>query len=192
MGASVLGQAVAIFVVTNIDDIVLLALYFGQARGDKAIDRRIVLGQYLGFGAILAVSVLAAFGLRLLPESAIAYLGLIPIALGVRAAFSVWRHRGVPDDESRPAAIQATTGKVAGVTLSNGADNISVYIPVFAAADTSGIVAYSVVFLIMVGVVCCRSVLRYASRRGACTRPLGAHPAAHRANNHRHPHPDRR
>jgi len=63
------------FAVTNVDDIVLLALYFGQARGDRAGDRRIVMGQYIGFGAILAVSVLAALGLRLLPESVVAYLG---------------------------------------------------------------------------------------------------------------------
>jgi cadmium resistance protein CadD (predicted permease) len=166
----VLGQAVVMFAVTNIDDIVLLALYFGQARGDKTVDRSIVLGQYLGFGAILAISVLAAFGLRLLPESAIAYLGLIPMALGVRAGFAVWRHRADPDEDSRPVAVQVTTGKVASVTLSNGADNISVYIPVFAAADTSGIVSYAVVFLIMVGVWC--AVGRYFATRPVVARAL--------------------
>jgi cadmium resistance protein CadD (predicted permease) len=163
----VLGQAVVMFAVTNVDDIVLLALYFGQASGDRAVDRRIVMGQYLGFGAILAVSVLAALGLRLLPESAVAYLGLIPLALGFRAAFTVWRQRGVPNGESRPVALQPTASKIAGVTFSNGADNISVYIPVFTATGPKGIVGYAVVFLIMVGVWC-------AAGRYLATRPVVA------------------
>ncbi|ETK35002.1 hypothetical protein [Microbispora sp. ATCC PTA-5024] len=36
-------------------------------------------GQYLGFLTILALSVAAAF----LPEQAVPYLGLLPLALGV-------------------------------------------------------------------------------------------------------------
>src|SRR6476469_9547526 len=93
-----LGRAVVLFAITNVDDLVLLALHFGRARGDRA-HRRIAIGQYLGFGAILAVSVLAAFGLRVLPDRAVAYLGLVPIALGLRAAVIAVRHRGAFNGE---------------------------------------------------------------------------------------------
>ena len=78
-----IGQAVVMFAVTNIDDIILLSLFFGRARGDRAAERQVVVGQYLGFGGILVVSVLAAVGLSFLPESVLAYLGLDPA-----------RHRG--------------------------------------------------------------------------------------------------
>ena len=166
----ILGQAVVMFAVTNVDDLVLLALYFGQAGADRRIERGIVLGQYLGFGAIVAVSVLAALGLRLLPGTAVAYLGLVPLALGVRGAFSVWRGRGSADDGSGSVVVQTSTSKVAGVTFANGADNISVYIPVFAATDVRGVVGYSVVFLIMVAAWCAGG--RYFATRPVVARAL--------------------
>jgi hypothetical protein len=62
-----IGQAVGLFAVTNIDDIVVLALFFGQAAG-RSGTVRVVLGQYLGFAAILAVAVAGALGVGLLPE----------------------------------------------------------------------------------------------------------------------------
>ncbi|WP_280117518.1 hypothetical protein [Streptomyces griseorubiginosus] len=37
-----------------------------------------MVGQYLGFAAILAVAVAAAFGVTFQPEAAIPYLGLLP------------------------------------------------------------------------------------------------------------------
>lgn len=69
MGLRTVGQAVAMFAVTNIDDIVILALFFGQAAGHRVGVVRIVLGQYLGFAAILVGSVLGALGAGLRPSS---------------------------------------------------------------------------------------------------------------------------
>lgn len=73
MSIAVIGQAVGLFAVTNIDDIVVLAVLFGQAMG-RSSALRVVLGHYLGFGAILAASILGALGAGLLPETAIPYL----------------------------------------------------------------------------------------------------------------------
>lgn len=67
--------------------------------------RPIVLGQYLGFAAILAVAVAAAFGASFLPESAIPYLGLLPLALGLEAAWQVWK--GHRDEDGNEEAAQA-------------------------------------------------------------------------------------
>jgi len=78
-------QAAAMFVATNIDDLVVLMVFFGRARGDRAATVRVVGGQYLGFVAILLVSIVGAFGVRLLPATAVAYFGLLPIVFGIAA-----------------------------------------------------------------------------------------------------------
>ena len=75
--------AIGTFAVTNVDDIVVLALLFGRVGGRRRDDWRIVIGQYLGFGAILGAAILATAGLNVVPDHAIAYLGLVPIALGL-------------------------------------------------------------------------------------------------------------
>ena len=128
------GTAVVLFAVTNVDDLVLLALYFGQAGGDRAAQRRIVVGQYLGFGAILMVSLVGAAGATLLPERAIAYLGLIPLALGIRAGVSAWRHRHDDPEERPPSEEGVSALGIAEITVANGGDNIGVYVPAFAVA----------------------------------------------------------
>ena len=108
MGLGTVGQAVAMFAVTNIDDIVILALFFGQAAGRRAVVVRIVLGQYLGFGAILVACVVGALGAGLLPGDLIAYLGLLPLLLGIRAAWRVWRERHDEAADAHQSPIAAT------------------------------------------------------------------------------------
>jgi len=157
-----LGQAVAMFAVTNIDDLVVLALFFGQAAGHRAGVFRVALGQYLGFAAILAASVLGSLGAGLLPEALIPYLGLLPLVLGIRAAWRAWRawRERYPDaagsPTSRPSVRQVAPAAlaVAGVTFANGGDNIGVYVPVFTTTDAAGLITYGAAFLVMVGVWC--------------------------------------
>ncbi|MBB4909083.1 cadmium resistance transporter [Actinophytocola algeriensis] len=162
------GQAVGMFAVTNVDDLVLLALFF--ARG---VALRVVVGQYLGFGVLLAVSVVGALGASLLPESLLPWLGLVPLLLGLRAAWQVWRARrdgDEPDPVPGPSVLAVAT-----VTIANGGDNIGVYVPVFAVAGTAGLVAYVVVFLVLVGVWC-------AVGRFLATRPVVARTLARRGH----------
>src|SRR5665213_359995 len=125
------------FVVTNVDDFVLLtALFVTVGRGGPT-NRQIVIGQYLGMGALVVVSLLAA-------------LGLVPIALGTRALLRV--RRTAPDE-----VVAATVTGVAGVvmlTVADGADNVSVYIPLFRQAGAGATAAYMVVFAVLVGVWC--------------------------------------
>ncbi|NKQ27818.1 cadmium resistance transporter [Streptomyces galbus] len=158
MDLGIVGQAVGLFAVTNIDDIVVLALFFAQGAGRRGAARRVVLGQYLGFAAILAVAVAAAFGATFLPAAALPYLGLLPLALGLKAAWRAWRDRrdGGTDqeDEQAGAGGPGPLGGAAG-TLANGGDNIGVYVTVFATAGGGGMSVYAVVFLALVGVWCC-------------------------------------
>jgi cadmium resistance protein CadD (predicted permease) len=152
MNLGIIGQAIGLFAVTNIDDILVLALFFGQGAGHRGATRTIAVGQYLGFVAILAVAVAAAFGATLLPESAIPYLGLLPLALGVKAAVRAWRHRGDQEEHEVARSGGPKILEVAAVTFANGGDNLGVYVPVFATAGTGGMTVYVVVFLILVGV----------------------------------------
>lgn len=157
MELSLLGQAAGMFAVTNIDDLLLLAVYFGQNAGHRAAAWRVVIGQYTGFLAILAASVLGALGAGLLPDAAVPYLGLLPLLLGIRAGWTVWRDRREPDtDEAEEPGTMAGPGiwQVAAVTFANGGDNIGVYVPVFAVAGIGGMIVYAIVFLIGVAVWC--------------------------------------
>ena len=147
-------QAIGLFMVTNIDDIIVLSLFFARGAGRRGTTRKITAGQYLGFGGILIASVLVSLGaVTFLPESAIAYFGLIPLLLGLVAGWNLWRGNGDDDDEDRAADKTLSAWTVAGVTFANGGDNIGVYVPVFVTIGPGAIVAYCVVFLILVAVL---------------------------------------
>jgi len=111
---------VTTFALTNIDDACLLTLLF--ARHIPA--RRIVAGQYLGFAVIVVVSLLGAFAALAIPNRWVRFLGLVPIALGVR---HLLKHGGAGPQSASAMGI----AYVAFITFSNGADNIGLYVPFF-------------------------------------------------------------
>ena len=160
MNLGLLGQAAGMFAVTNLDDMLVLAVFFGQARGDRGA-LPVVLGECLGFGAILAVSVLGALGVGVLSEAATPYLGLLPLVLGLHAAWKVWReHRtrksgaancSPEESKEKPGAGML---QIATVTFANGGDNIVVYVPVFAVVGSGAMVGYVAVFLIGIALLC--------------------------------------
>src|SRR5262247_3174449 len=114
------------FVGTNIDDIFVLTLFFSQARVDRW---RVIAGQYLGFLALVAISLIGYFARLIIPPAWIGLLGLVPIALGVRAF--------IKRDEFGTRQIKSSSGvlSVAAVTFANGGDNIGIYMPLFASSD---------------------------------------------------------
>src|SRR5215472_5719243 len=147
MSPGLIAEAAGLFAVTNLDDIVILALFFAQGAGEHGSTRRVVVGQYLAFTAILAVAIGIAFGASFLPEEAIPYLGLIPITIGLRDAWKLWKNRQRGDEGEQTQTTQGgpTVRKVATTTFGNGGDNIGVYVPVFDTVGTSGTVVYAAV-----------------------------------------------
>ena len=142
-------QATGLFIVTNIDDIIVLSLFYAQGAGLPGTTRKILLGQYLGFGGILLAAVAVALSARaLLPQSAVAYFGLLPLLLGLRAAWQAWRDRDDDDDDDSVGGLSVLT--IAAVTFANGGDNIGVYVPVFLQAGPAGTAVYAAVFLLLV------------------------------------------
>ncbi|TQF74337.1 cadmium transporter [Rhodococcus spelaei] len=164
MDLAFIGRAVGLFAVTNIDDLVVLTLFFGRVVGQRRAESRVVAGQYLGFVGIVCVSVAGGLGVGLLPDTVIPYLGILPLALGIRYAMQAWRGRvSSTGGADAPAISHPTVGAVAAVTISNGGDNIGVYVPVFAAADLGEVFAYAAVFLLLVAVWCAAG--RYFANR---------------------------
>src|SRR5699024_1285754 len=138
-----------------IDDVVILSLFFARGQGQPGTTRRILVGQYLGFLGILGAAVAVAFGAQiLLPEAILPYFGLIPLGLGLWAAWQAWRNRGEDDDdESQLEGKRGSICAVAAVTFASGGDNLGVYVPVFVSVSWGALLAYCIVFLALVAVL---------------------------------------
>ncbi|BCD32564.1 MULTISPECIES: CadD family cadmium resistance transporter [Bacillales] len=162
-------SALGSFIVTNIDDIFVLMLLFSQAssqakasngrtvnmqpKGNRIYPRDIVIGQYLGFALLVLISLLATFGVTLIPDQWVGLLGLIPIYLGVKLFI-----KGEDEDEG---AVLSSLNKfnkfylsVAFITFANGGDNIGIYVPFFSTLNNNQLVITVVTFFIMVAVWC--------------------------------------
>ncbi|EFQ82352.1 cadmium resistance transporter [Aeromicrobium marinum DSM 15272] len=145
-------QAIGLFIATNIDDIIVLSLFFARGAGRPGTTLRILAGQYVGFAGILAAAVLVSLGAgAFLPETAIPYFGLIPLILGLWAAWQALRDDD--DDDAKVANKSVAVWTVAAVTFANGGDNIGVYVPVFLNVGPAATAAYCVVFLVLVSVL---------------------------------------
>jgi cadmium resistance transport/sequestration family protein len=162
-------EGITAFVATNIDDIVILLLFFAQV--DANFRRRhIVVGQYLGFTLLILASLPGFFGGLMVPREWIGLLGLLPIAIGIKQL--VTRQKDdtpqvqtvTPNFESSSprnplvsflsSVISPPTYQVAAVTFANGGDNISIYIPLFAGSSLVRLGVILIVFFVMVGVWC--------------------------------------
>lgn len=147
--------AAGLFAATNVDDIVVLTVLFlkSRASGQPKI-WQIWAGQYLGLFALVAASAAAALGLTVLPDRWVGLMGVVPIVLGLRNLVKLLhpRHPPGPGD----AAAPVTTGwlAVTALTMANGADNISVYTPMFRTLDTGQTLVTVGVFAIMPALWC--------------------------------------
>ena len=147
--------AVAVFAGTTVDDLVILAaLFVARRTGDSPSATAIIGGQYAGFGAILALALAAAAGLHFVPDRWIGVLGLVPIGFGV---WGLWRLSGT-DPESRPP-LASTATRIATITFANGADNISVFTPLFRSLHIAGALAVTVLYLALVAGWCAAGAL---------------------------------
>ena len=81
-------QAIGLFLATNVDDIIVLSLFFARGAGQRGSTVRILVGQYLGFVGILAAAVLVSLGAgAFLPPEVIPYIGVyVPVFLSVGPA----------------------------------------------------------------------------------------------------------
>ena len=166
--ANVFIEGIIAFTVTNIDDMMILLLLFSQI--DSSFRKRhIFIGQYLGFLAIIMLSLPGFLGGLFIQREWLGLLGIIPIAIGMKQLINQQTEstevQTVNPDFPRllhpnPAwsfflsILHPNTYQVAAITIANSGDNISVYIPLFAGQDFVSLGIIIAVFLAMVGVGC--------------------------------------
>jgi cadmium resistance protein CadD (predicted permease) len=145
-----IGQAIALFISTDLDDVFVLLGFFADPTFRI---RQIVAGQFLGIAILYAVSVFGSWVSLIIPPAIVGLLGLVPITMGLK---NLWELRS-SSEGSEPLLTDHRTSSVSGVnimavvamTVANGGDNVSVYIPLFAARSGSAIALMGIVFGIM-------------------------------------------
>lgn len=150
-----------LFVATNIDHLAILTLWFVHGQNRPGTTARICAGQYVGFGVILAVTiVLSAISGLVIPQEYLRFLGLIPLALGVKAGIGEIRERCHSEESEEEDEAEAqlkgkkiSVGAVALVTMANGGDEVAAYLPVFALSTWWQIALFCAVFLVLAGVL---------------------------------------
>lgn len=149
------------FTATNLDDLVILSLWFSQINHSFR-SRHIVIGQFLGFSFLVVASLTGFFGGLILPKHWIGLLGLVPIAIGLSSWFnsenddSETETEELKQLESSPfkSLVSPQTYSVAAITVANGSDNISIYMPLFANSSFMSLLIILAIFFILVGVWC--------------------------------------
>lgn len=148
------------FAATNIDDLFLLALFFGNRRFREG---QVIAGQLLGIGALTAASLAASLLGLLVPLPYIGLLGLFPVYLGIKALWNLYR--GGAHTEAGPGKM--TDGHhpiltVAGITAANSGDNIAIYTPLFTTLAWPHKLTMISIFLVMTLVWC--ALAKYLAR----------------------------
>jgi cadmium resistance protein CadD (predicted permease) len=145
-----IGAAAALFVSTDIDDLFALVGFFADP---KFKVRHIAVGQYLGIAGLYGGSVVASMLSLVISPAYIGLLGLAPIVIGLKKAWALRKGFKASEEElndhEKASAGHGNVLAVAVVTLANGADNISVYTPLFATRPGYEIALIGVVFAIM-------------------------------------------
>jgi cadmium resistance protein CadD (predicted permease) len=162
LGFSLALTAIAAFVSTNLDDLFLLASLFVDPEFRTF---PVVAGQFLGMSLLVVISILAAFFAIAIETKWIPLLGLVPLLLGISRLCRLFKP--VPGSPARRGNGPQFFGKeqlrfrwarseVAFATLltvANGGDNLTVYIPLFSIHRPS-IPLFAVIFLLMTGLWC--------------------------------------
>ncbi|PYJ77817.1 MAG: transporter [Verrucomicrobia bacterium] len=145
------------FSATNIDDIVFLTIFFSQTPHRW----HVVFGQYVGFTALVLVSLLAFVGGQILPHEWLRLFGIAPIAIGIKKLIT---KRNVDVQGVSTGALDVAT-----VTFVNGADNIGIYAPLFAISDAPRVLVLVAVLYVLLAVWCVISYLIHRQKAVAYT-----------------------
>lgn len=141
--------AILLFVSTNIDDLFVLLAFLSDAAVSA---RSVIVGQFLGIAMLFAVSVGCVALAHTLPPKYIGLLGFAPILIGAHRLLRLVRHKpdGIEELERKLSASGALA--VALVTIANGGDNITVYVPAFSVHSRGQIAIFGLVFLVLTAV----------------------------------------
>jgi cadmium resistance protein CadD (predicted permease) len=143
--------SVLAFISTNIDDVFLLMLFFGNKHFK---DREIVIGQYMGIATLIVASLALSFIGLVIDKSYIGMLGFVPIYFGVRGLLHLRAKQVEEDNVVEPINNRNNIFTVAGTTIANGGDNIGIYVPLFATLGRPQQLTMISVFFLMTALWC--------------------------------------
>ncbi|PTI87962.1 CadD family cadmium resistance transporter [Staphylococcus simulans] len=144
--------AVILYTATALDLLVILLIYFARAQTKREY-RDIYVGQFLGSGALIVISLFFAFVLHYVPEKwMLGLLGIIPLYLGIKVAlFDDCEGEARAKRELDKKGLSKLVGIVALVTLAScGADNIGLFVPYFVSLTLAQVIVTLIVFVIMI------------------------------------------
>lgn len=137
---------------TAIDLLIILMLFFAKVKDKKGV-RDIYIGQFLGSGLLILVSLFFAVILHYVPDKRLlGFLGIIPVFLGIRAL--IW---GDSDGEKMANEKLKDTNQnnliktlIFITIVSCGADNVGLFVPYFISLALPKLLITLIVFLIMI------------------------------------------
>ncbi|MBH8565849.1 cadmium resistance transporter [Nostoc sp. CENA67] len=153
---------------TTFDDNLYLTAFFGKVNHHFR-PKHIILGEFLGFTALVLASMPGFLGGLVIPEAWIGLLGLLPIAIGIshllsrkveeEAIQAVSVLSSTAPSHSRKKSLLATirdpqTYRVSAVTIANGGNNIGIYVPLFASSNLPSLGVILCVCYATVGLWC--------------------------------------
>jgi cadmium resistance protein CadD (predicted permease) len=151
----IVGIGATAFVATNIDDLLILIAFFANSRYPL---RQIVLGQYAGMGALLALGIVGSLIVVIVPNNLIGLIGIFPIVIGIKELLELLKN-----GDNEKSAKQLSRSRltkylpfltVAAVTFSGG-EEIGIYTSVFAIYHAvSEIIIILLVVIVLTGLWC--------------------------------------
>ncbi len=151
--------AVAVFIATNLDDLFVLMIFFSNKEFKT---KQIILGQYIGVMALIAISALSYFLQLVIPLTWIRLLGILPIIIGLKKLKELKDKKEISANYNVNEGNKSYFSKfrssksllVALISFINGGDNLGVYIPLFASISLNQMFIVISVFLIMISIWC--------------------------------------
>ncbi|MDZ8186648.1 MAG: cadmium resistance transporter [Nostoc sp. ChiSLP02] len=135
---------------TTFDDNLYLTAFFGKVNRTFR-PKHIVIGEFVGFTALVCASLPGFFGGLIIPSSWIGLLGILPIVIGITNLMSREDDEQMVQDVSVNLPSPSKSGRqkksllaiirdpqtyrVSAVTIANGGNNIGIYVPLFATSS---------------------------------------------------------
>jgi cadmium resistance protein CadD (predicted permease) len=151
----ILGIGTTAFVATNFDDLLILITFFANSRLPLP---QIVLGQYAGMGALLAISILGSLIALIVPNNLIGLIGIFPIAIGIKELLELLKN-GDNEESAKQLSPNRLTKYLPFLTVVvvtfSGSEEIGVYMSVFATYhEVFEIIIIVLVVMVLTGLWC--------------------------------------
>ncbi|ODG99257.1 transporter [Nostoc sp. KVJ20] len=154
---------------TTFDDNLYLTAFFGKVNHTFR-PKHIIIGEFVGFTALVFASLPGFFGGLVLPEAWIGLLGILPIIIGISHLMS----REEEEETLQAVSVNFTnsakkkrqkkslvatlkdrqTYRVSAVTIANGGNNIGIYVPLFASSNVPSLAVILCVCYLAIGMWC--------------------------------------